>query len=80
MATVSIKKWGNSKAIRLPNNILNALNIHENDDLQIEVIDNKTILTKAVADFTIEDLFANYQGEAFQTELYEFEPLGDEKW
>ncbi|EBD1395892.1 AbrB/MazE/SpoVT family DNA-binding domain-containing protein, partial [Listeria monocytogenes] len=25
MTTVSVKKWGNSKAVRLPNNLLNAL-------------------------------------------------------
>ncbi|EUJ25272.1 AbrB/MazE/SpoVT family DNA-binding domain-containing protein [Listeria cornellensis] len=80
MTTVSIKKWGNSKAVRLPNNILNALNIHENDNLYIEVVDNQMILTKTVADLTIEDLFKDYQGEPFQSELQEFEPIGDEKW
>ncbi|WP_233230965.1 AbrB/MazE/SpoVT family DNA-binding domain-containing protein [Listeria weihenstephanensis] len=80
MTTVSIKKWGNSKAVRIPNNILNALNLHENDKLNIEVVDNQMILTKTVAELTIEDLFANYEGETFQTKLQEFEPMGNEKW
>uniref|UniRef100_UPI003132EBFB AbrB/MazE/SpoVT family DNA-binding domain-containing protein n=1 Tax=Listeria monocytogenes TaxID=1639 RepID=UPI003132EBFB len=43
MTTVSVKKWGNSKAVRLPNNLLNALDIKENDDLQVEVINNQMI-------------------------------------
>ncbi|MBC1517172.1 AbrB/MazE/SpoVT family DNA-binding domain-containing protein [Listeria immobilis] len=80
MTTVSIKKWGNSKAVRLPNNILNALDIHEDDNLKIEVVENQMILTKTTADLTIEDLFANYDGEPFYTKLQEFEPTGDEKW
>ncbi|EAE4446738.1 AbrB/MazE/SpoVT family DNA-binding domain-containing protein, partial [Listeria monocytogenes] len=49
MTTVSVKKWGNSKAVRLPNNLLNALDIKENDDLQVEVINNQMILTKTAA-------------------------------
>lgn len=80
MTTVSIKKWGNSKAVRLPNNILNALDIHEDDNLKIEVVENQMILTKTTADLTIEDLFANYDEEPFYTKLQEFEPTGDEKW
>ncbi|EAC9335802.1 AbrB/MazE/SpoVT family DNA-binding domain-containing protein [Listeria monocytogenes] len=80
MTTVSVKKWGNSKAVRLPNNLLNALDIKENDDLKVEVINNQMILTKTAIDLRIEDLFANYQGEPFQTELQKFEPIGDEKW
>ncbi|EHE1063219.1 AbrB/MazE/SpoVT family DNA-binding domain-containing protein [Listeria monocytogenes] len=80
MTTVSVKKWGNSKAVRLPNNLLNALDIKENDDLHVEVINNQMILTKTATDLRIEDLFANYQGESFQTELQTFEPIGDEKW
>ncbi|MBA3926243.1 AbrB/MazE/SpoVT family DNA-binding domain-containing protein [Listeria rustica] len=80
MTIVSVEKWGNSKAVRLPNNILSALNIQENDSLTIEVVDNQMILTKKVGDLTIEDLFANYEGEAFQTKLQELEPMGDEKW
>ncbi|EAC4520802.1 TPA_asm: AbrB/MazE/SpoVT family DNA-binding domain-containing protein [Listeria monocytogenes] len=80
MTTVSVKKWGNSKAVRLPNNLLNALDIKENDDLKVEVINNQMILTKTAADLRIEDLYANYQGEPFQTELQTFEPIGDEKW
>ncbi|EAC4365711.1 AbrB/MazE/SpoVT family DNA-binding domain-containing protein [Listeria monocytogenes] len=80
MTTVSIKKWGNSKAVRLPNNVLNALNIQENDQLNVEVINNQLILTKTVEELTIDDLFANYHGEVFHTEVQEFEPIGDEKW
>ncbi|EIL7880421.1 AbrB/MazE/SpoVT family DNA-binding domain-containing protein [Listeria monocytogenes] len=80
MTTVSVKKWGNSKAVCLPNNLLNALDIKENDNLQVEVLNNQMILTKIAADLRIEDLFANYQGESFQTELQTFDPIGDEKW
>ena len=42
---IVIKKWGNSDGIRIPNNILKALNLKTNDVLDIEQIDKKIVIS-----------------------------------
>lgn len=42
----SIKKWGNSLAIRIPSNISKALNLKEESIIDINLRDNKIILEK----------------------------------
>jgi len=41
---VKIKKWGNSLGIRLNKDIAEALNLKENDEVDIQVIDNKLVI------------------------------------
>lgn len=42
----SIKKWGNSLAIRIPSNISKTLNLKEKSIIDINLKDNKIILEK----------------------------------
>lgn len=42
----SIKKWGNSLAIRIPSNISKTLNLKEESIIDINLKDNKIILEK----------------------------------
>jgi len=46
---VSIKKWGNSLGIRIPQNILTKLKIKESQKLDIH-IENSSIIIKPIAD------------------------------
>lgn len=82
MAVVS--KWGNSKGIRVPIEILKKAQVELNDKLFFEVDENqKIILTKVPVPpkGTIEYLFKDYNGGSFQAELIELgEPMGNEKW
>ncbi len=41
-----IQKWGNSNGIRLPKIILDALNLSNNDELDIVIKDNNIVLSK----------------------------------
>lgn len=48
MQTVRIKNWGNSKAIRIPKNVLETLNLGEGSELEISIdYKTKSILLKA---------------------------------
>lgn len=40
---MQIKQWGNSKAIRLPVDFTNSMNLDTGDFLELEKIDNQTI-------------------------------------
>lgn len=40
---LQVKQWGNSKAIRLPKDFTNAMNLNMGDFLELEKIDNNTI-------------------------------------
>lgn len=46
MLTLQIKRWGNSAAVRIPNSVLQQLGWSEGDEIQLEVIDNKLVLSK----------------------------------
>ena len=41
---VKVKKWGNSLGIRLNKEITEAINLKEDDILDIQVIDNKLVI------------------------------------
>ena len=80
----TISKWGNSKAIRLPIEILEQANISVNDKMYFSVDENeRIILTKIPSPKkgTLEYLFKDYIGCTFQTELNNLnEPVGKEQW
>lgn len=80
MMKVSVNRWGNSKGIRLPKAVTEALDIEENDSLNIEIKDGAVILSKPKKEITIEEMFKDYKGGSFQAEIQEFEPKGNEKW
>ena len=82
--TAIVSKWGNSKGIRVPNEILQKAKIDLNDKISLEVEkDGCIILTKhpAPQKGTLEYLFKDYQEPPFQTRLLDLgHPVGNEKW
>jgi len=82
--TATVSKWGNSKGIRIPNELLRKAAIELNDTLSLVVEDKGCIvLTKCPAPQkgTLEYLFKDYKEQPFQTELIDLgQPVGEEKW
>jgi antitoxin MazE len=83
-ATAIVSKWGNSKGIRVPSEILQKANINLHDKLFLEVENDGCIILSKVPTpkkGTLEYLFKDYKELPFQTELIDLgEPVGNEKW
>lgn len=79
---LTINKWGNSSAIRLPKQLVKQLRLKDNDILEYEISGDTIILKKVstVPELTVEDLFRNYEGEPISVKPVMFEPVGNEKW
>ena len=60
-----VNRWGNSAGIRLPKQVLQKLKIDINDEMDYKIEGEKIILEKvnSVPEFTIEELFRDYEGE-----------------
>ena len=59
MQVVKLRKVGNSTTVTLPPWVLEALHLHENDEIAVEVSGDRIVLTRATTDF--QDAWAVYQ-------------------
>jgi antitoxin MazE len=82
IVTATIKRWGNSAAVRIPRNILSQANMEEGTDVEIVLTEEKEIMLRAVRKRkSIQELFADYDGGFFQTEEIDWgNPQGNELW
>ena len=81
MMQISVGKWGNSNAIRIPTELLKAIGAKQGDKLDVEIENGKLVLgIESKDELTFEQLFKDYSGESFKSELVEFEPIGHELW
>ncbi|WDF82988.1 AbrB/MazE/SpoVT family DNA-binding domain-containing protein [Lacticaseibacillus pabuli] len=86
MVKARIKKWGNSSAIIIPKSILAQLGVVNPDEQQMnmEVVDNKLVLEPIKMPDSIQELFAGFDYETYNQNLtgdavVDFgEPQGDE--
>ena len=77
-----VNRWGNSAGIRLPTQVLQKLKIDMNDEMDYKIEGEKIILEKvnSVPEFTIEELFRDYEGEPTKERPIIFRAEGNEKW
>jgi putative addiction module antidote len=59
MHIVKLRRVGNSATVTLPQAVVEALHLHENDEIAVEVAGDQIILTHASSDF--QDAWAAYQ-------------------
>ena len=59
MQVVKLRRVGNSTTVTLPASVVEALHLHENDEIAIEVAGDRIILTRATSDF--QDAWTAYQ-------------------
>ena len=69
--SMAIKKWGNSNAIRINQQILNDAGLTLDDKVEIKV---NEIVIKKLKDrkMTLKSLFSTYKGDRFESELIDF--------
>ena len=82
--TTTVSKWGNSKGVRVPAEILKKAQIDLDDKLFFDVDEYGRIIMSKIPmpkSGTLEYLFKDYSGNSFKTELVDLgEPVGNEKW
>ncbi|MBA2286835.1 MAG: AbrB/MazE/SpoVT family DNA-binding domain-containing protein [Ktedonobacteraceae bacterium] len=59
MQVVKLRRVGNSATVTLPASVVEALHLHENDEIAIEVTGDRIVLTRATSDF--QDAWDAYQ-------------------
>ncbi len=75
-----VKKWGNSKAIRLPKYIVEEAGITENSRVELYVHDGNIIIVPEKKHIMLADRVAEYEGIYRPGEWDTGEPEGDEVW
>ncbi len=76
-----LQKWGNSDGIRIPSNILKALNLKTNDKVDLNFQEDKIIISKPLKKkISLEEKFLNYKGTNLAKEFSWDEPKGKELW
>lgn len=73
-----VQKWGNSHGIRIPKVYLDALDLKNNDSVEIEQIDKKIIITKGTKSF--KERVEAYKGPNLCEDFIWDEPVGKEIW
>lgn len=77
----TIQKWGNSHAIRIPKQLLESLELHEFDKVEIEKQQNIITIRKARKRHrTLEERMADFEGSYEFSESDTGTPVGNEVW
>lgn len=75
----TVNRWGNGQGVRLPQAIMKLLNISVGDELSVEVIDGRIIMTPTrKRPKTLAERFEGYKGTMVQTEYWTGGPVGKE--
>lgn len=80
MITQKVKMWGNSLGIRLPQAIIQQVDLYEGASVNISIQDNKIILAPARQTYNLEKLLKDITPEMQHDELDWGEAEGEESW
>jgi len=77
--TVSVKKWGNSLALRIPKDIAKTLHIENNSILEMVVKDG-ALFIKPQNETLLEELVSKIDSDNLHTEIETDGAMGNEMW
>lgn len=77
--TVSLKKWGNSLALRIPKDILNTLAIGDNSVMELTV-NNGMLIVKPKTNTLLESLVSQINSDNLHKEIDTGRSVGNEEW
>ena len=76
-----LQKWGNSDGVRIPKAFLQSLNLKTNDNIIIEQVDDKIVISKCNKDkISLKELFDEYHGKNMAKEFEWDDARGREIW
>lgn len=79
MQTGTIKKWGNSLALRLPRHIAESARLTDGQTVELAIEDEAIVVRAARKKFKLSELLADYQRDA-EVEVDWGKAEGDEAW
>lgn len=80
--TAKISKWGNSQGLRVPKDIMESLNLHIGDDINIIVKDGKAILEPIkndIQEYNLDELVSKIPKNYKLKEEFD-STIGKEEW
>jgi antitoxin MazE len=83
---MTIKKWGNSLATRIPKAVVESIGLHFNQEVNIEAVDGKIIITPSkTVEYDLDDLLRQCKPEKMaltqeDKEWINSPPVGNEVW
>lgn len=77
----TIAKWGNSLAIRIPQNLAKEINLAEGSEVQLVLIDGKLTIERITRRrYSLEELVETITPENVHTEIDTGVAVGNEVW
>lgn len=83
---MTIKKWGNSLATRIPKAVVESIGLHYNQEVDIEAVDGKIIITPSkTIEYDLDDLLRQCKPEIMaltkeDKDWVNSPPVGSELW
>jgi len=77
--TVSIKKWGNSLAVRIPRDIARSLHLENNSLVELR-LENNRMIVEPKNESGLEELISKITPENLHNEIDTEGPVGHEAW
>ena len=77
--TVTISRWGNSLAVRLPKDVLDEADIHEGDRLEVNAEGSTIRLTRRNAPASLDELIGRITPQNLHSVVFDT-PVGAELW
>jgi antitoxin MazE len=77
----TIAKWGNSLAIRIPQNLAKEINLAEGSEVELSLLDGNLVITPRTRHrYSLEDLVQAITPENLHQEIESGTAVGNEVW
>ena len=80
MMTITVNKWGNSIGVRIPQPVANQVGLIAGSTVNIEVIDNKIVISPVQRQYQLDELLVGVTPELIGGEYDWGTPVGREVW
>jgi antitoxin MazE len=78
---VTVAKWGNSLAVRIPRELAQAIEVSEGSAVELAVVDGTLVITpQKPKRYSLEELVANITPENRHEAVFDDAPMGNEVW
>ena len=78
---ITVQKWGNSLAVRIPKTIAQETKIERDSIVDLQIVKGKLVLTPAVkTEYSLSELLRDINDDNLHSEVSTGEAIGTESW